>query len=559
MRPPPPLSVRDVLELPAMRGAVLLAGESGLDRAVTGVNIVEVPEVSRWLRGGEILFSAGFAWRNEPAQLPDALRTLDAMGVSALVLKLGTYLTTVPPPATAVADELGLPLVRLPERVAYMDVIDPLTDLLREHPLGTLQRISGIEQELLAPGLDEQSIEHVAGVLACQLGNPVCVVNLVDEVVVSAEESGRASTGPLGSACGPASGLVDVLELGGATRLTRVPARRPLGEGVVGLCVALLVGREVRGAVAVVEAHGSLDDFASFALTHAAQVVSFLLLKRLASLEGRGAAMSFLVDSLLRDELPSEEAVERALVLGLRLARPCAALVVGGGARGERGRAGGVAGGAAQADGLRRALSKALGGEPHALALEGETVTVLVQADAPDSDDALRTLGERLLSAATEEGWRAPGVGIGSPRSGLEGLRRSRAEALLAYQACQRRGGGRALRFASLGVERILAQIPPSALTLEYVRATLGALEDQPELLRTLQVFVETGGRKLETARRIPLHRSTLEYRLDKIANLLGVDLSLPERQFELWLALRLRQALGVARPARDAGAAGRG
>jgi len=559
MPPPPPLSVRDVLELPAMRGAVLLAGESGLDRAVTGVNIVEVPEVSRWLRGGEILFSAGFAWRNEPAQLPDALRTLDAMGVSALVLKLGTYLTTVPAPATAVADELGLPLVRLPESVAYMDVIDPLTDLLREHPLGTLERIYGIEQELLAPGLDEQSIEHVVGVLACQLGNPVCVVNLVDEVVVTADGSGRATTDPLDLASGSSGGLVDALRMGGAARLTRVPARRPLGEGVVGLCVALLVGREVRGAVAVVEEDGSLDDFASFALTHAAQVVSFLLLKRLASLEGRGAAMSFLVESLLRDELPSEEAVERALVLGLRLARPCAALVVGGGARGERGRAGGVVGGAVQADGLRRALSKALGGEPHALALEGETLTVLVQADVADSDDALGRLGERLLAAASEEGWRAPGVGIGSARSGLEGLRRSRAEALLAYQACQRRGGGQALRFASLGVERLLAQIPPSALTLEYVRATLGPLEDQPELLRTLQVFVETGGRKLETARRIPLHRSTLEYRLDKIGGLLGFELSLPERQFELWLALRLRQALGVARPATDAGGVGSG
>lgn len=45
-------TVRDVLGLKVMAGSQILAGQDGLDRVVSGVNIIEVPDVHRWLKGG---------------------------------------------------------------------------------------------------------------------------------------------------------------------------------------------------------------------------------------------------------------------------------------------------------------------------------------------------------------------------------------------------------------------------------------------------------------------------------------------------------------------------
>ena len=59
--------------------------------------------------------------------------------------------------------------------------------------------------------------------------------------------------------------------------------------------------------------------------------------------------------------------------------------------------------------------------------------------------------------------------------------------------------------------------------------------------------------------KKLPLHRSSLEYRLEKIAKMLGVDLTLPERQLELWLALRLRQVCALSIPARPGDIIARG
>ncbi|MHB1929422.1 MAG: PucR family transcriptional regulator [Acidimicrobiales bacterium] len=536
------LAVGEVLALPVLARAEVVAGRSGMGRLVTGVNIVEVPDVSRWLRGGELLFTAGYAWRGDGTQLVDAVRDFDRLGVSALAFKLGTYLAAIPVDACAAADGLGLPIIRLPESVAYMDVIDPLNHQLRARRLWMFERLRDTEQQLLAPGLDEQSVERVAGVLARQIGRPVQVVDLVDDLAVTAAADGRTETALLGELEPQLAADVASVRRALDKESGRTPRRVDIDAGRVGLCAPLVVSHEQRGYVLVAESDGPVDDFVRFGLAHASELVSFLLLKRLSRLEGRGEAMAYLVRSLLADALGNEDAVERALALGLRLARPCVALVVGPSGR--------LSDDNRLSDDkqteLRTDLSRALGRVPHALGPDGDRTVVLLQAD-DGTAAALELLAARLLDTVRRHGVGQPVVAVGSVRAGLDGLRRSWSEASIAYQTRGRVPAGGVVHFDDLGAERLLSQIPLTDVTTQYVRATIGPIADDPELLRTLQVYVESGGHKLETAKKLPLHRSSLGYRLDKIARLLDVDLGVPERQLELWLALRLRQIHALA------------
>ena len=57
------LLVQDIIKLYPLSRARLLAGKSGLTRTVASANIQEVPNVERWLRRGEVLFTAGYAFR----------------------------------------------------------------------------------------------------------------------------------------------------------------------------------------------------------------------------------------------------------------------------------------------------------------------------------------------------------------------------------------------------------------------------------------------------------------------------------------------------------------
>lgn len=51
---------RDLLLIPNLQGAIVLAGQKGMDRAVNRVNVMEVPDVIDWVRPGEFLVTSGF-------------------------------------------------------------------------------------------------------------------------------------------------------------------------------------------------------------------------------------------------------------------------------------------------------------------------------------------------------------------------------------------------------------------------------------------------------------------------------------------------------------------
>ena len=62
------------------------------------------------------------------------------------------------------------------------------------------------------------------------------------------------------------------------------------------------------------------------------------------------------------------------------------------------------------------------------------------------------------------------------------------------------------------------------------------------ELLRSLEAYIECNGQWEAAARRLYCHRHTLRYRIRKIEELTGRDLSRATDRIELWLALRARE-----------------
>ena len=55
------LPVAEILKLPILADARVLAGENGLSREVTQVTVGEVPDIGDWLTGGELVPSTFFA------------------------------------------------------------------------------------------------------------------------------------------------------------------------------------------------------------------------------------------------------------------------------------------------------------------------------------------------------------------------------------------------------------------------------------------------------------------------------------------------------------------
>ncbi|HEV2982101.1 MAG TPA: PucR family transcriptional regulator ligand-binding domain-containing protein [Solirubrobacteraceae bacterium] len=128
-------------------------------------------------------------------------------------------------------------------------------------------------------------------------------------------------------------------------------------------------------------------------------------------------------------------------------------------------------------------------------------------------------------------------------------LRLSFHEARCALEAA-RLANGRAPEVAShkdLGAFQLLLSLQDDDALLSYCRGVLGPVEAAEgdyghELLRSLDAFIEHNGHWERAAAALYCHRHTLRYRIRRVEQLTGRDVSKARDRIEFWLALRGRE-----------------
>ncbi len=146
-------------------------------------------------------------------------------------------------------------------------------------------------------------------------------------------------------------------------------------------------------------------------------------------------------------------------------------------------------------------------------------------------------------------------------------LPRAVSEALLAANVAQGGSDGPALAFEQTGAYRLLLSAMsenPAELQRFYAETVepLVAYDEQYEtdLMRTLETFLEADGNVAGTAQRLFTHRHTIYYRLERVRDLSGLDVSSSDGREKLSLGLKSMRVLGIPSaggPALEAGAEG--
>src|SRR5215217_4256685 len=143
-------------------------------------------------------------------------------------------------------------------------------------------------------------------------------------------------------------------------------------------------------------------------------------------------------------------------------------------------------------------------------------------------------------------------------------LYRAGNEALLAANVAEARPAGEetaadgpaVLAFEATGAYRLLLPAmseDPGELQRFYSEtvAPLVAYDEQYEtdLVQTLETFLESDGNVANTASRLFTHRHTIRYRLERVRDLCGLDVSSTDGREKLGLGLKAMRVLGIAAP----------
>ena len=507
-------TVRDLLELPHLRGTEVLAGGSGLGRVVSSVNVMENPDIVPWVKSNELLVTVGYSLRGAGIDLVTLFEQLDERKLAAFGIKLGRYVTELSPAVLEIADRLAFPVLALPAPVSFDDLIGDVYSRLNSRIHGELHGGSDLSQRLIEAALAGGSVGDVAAQFAqdveCEL---VYLDNLSDHHLHLRPSAGRrveVGTHFEGAVSAPVvAGSSFVGQLYAFPTAAFDAARLQSMVSACAQVMALSASREI--AVAAVDRQFHTE----------------------------------LMTSVLSGRLGPSEVERRFGGIEWHLRFPCAVLAV-------MPADDALAHDSAEIGRIESAVAYWLRGRqarPPVAVIAGSVVAV---ADCTDGgyESLTPQLRERVLSLPR---WQDRWVGgVSAPTDSLDSLGKAWTQAKLAARVGSTvSGGGSATAFTDVGASRLLCEIDPRVLR-DYASDTLGELLTDPanaELMQTLAVLVDNNLNVAEAARQLHCHYNTVRYRMSQLERLVGSFQHDAGRCLELHLATLISQmpALGAA------------
>jgi Purine catabolism regulatory protein-like family/PucR C-terminal helix-turn-helix domain/GGDEF-like domain len=576
------LRVRDLLDVPGL-GLRLLTDVSGVDRVIRHVYTTDLPDPSRYLTPGDLVLT-GMIWCREPGDADRFVRALVKAGAG--VLGAGEALGEVPPEVIQACGRHGVTLLAVPAETSFATITEEVGRRLNGDRATAMTRVLGRRRLLLSAVAEGAGLDAMFRLMGREIGAECWLLTAMGRVV--------GGTGP--SLPGPMALRLagEYLKADRLPAMTRVSGPRDpaAGDGKYSL---FAVGGEPRITSWFLACAGHEQDWPHELRESVAELAADAALER-ARLDAGRAGDRRLAEAIVA-RLASEagEGATPAEIASLMRAAglsPDASYLIAA-MRADADRMTGP-----NADRWRSDLAEELT-VPHAdgtvVAPLGEQIVVLVPlpegagtqpgagtepgagaapgagtqpgagtepgSGAGPDPEAAHAFAARLREAqAVLESDRSRirlVIGVSAPAEGVAALSGALHEAESARRLAAMRAEARAPSGpvpAAVSVvtsdevashELLLASVPGSVLG-SFRQRLLGPLlaydeRHHAELLPTLRQFLACSGSWNACAASMYVHVNTVRYRIRRIEELTGRDLSSLDDQVDFFLALRIR------------------
>jgi purine catabolism regulator len=528
------MNVAELLEIDLLKptGVRVVAGEEHLGREVRWVHTGEIADISKYLRGGEVLLTAATGLRSGESDHRRYIRELAEVGAAAVIIELGRGLRKISRSMIDEAERGELVLVTLEREVPFVAVTEFAHTQLISSAHEALLRAIEIEDALSQLILDGATLPAMLALLSERLNNPVILEDAAHRVVAFGRSSGA---------------FAPILRAWQSHSRSPHTASRPgyvNGADAEPPCAwrDIILRGDRWGRLHVLEVDRPLDDVVPLALGRtAASIALHLMTERDEHL--RDTAEHALVRGVASpQDYNGQDFLDRASGLGINLEGDLLML-------------------AAAPDNPERTsvdqehpverlvpvLRDALATQkwPSIVGTFDATVVAVASAEPPSGlEQTLRDVAAYLATP----GLQVHSIGVSRPCR-ASALPRALSEARAAQRLAPSEPGCHVQMYDELALHRLLAPLVTGPELANFVEDELGELISYDEahrgdLLRTLDAYLQANGNKIATAEMLHLRRRSVYYRLERIEQVLGHSVDSPDRRARLYVALRARELL---------------
>lgn len=539
------ITIAEALNLEKMSEVEVLAGKKGLNRHITKVNIMEVPDIVDWVKEGELLFTTLYSIKDDEKALKNIVPKLAKKNLAGLGIKPGRYINEIPDFMIEQAKEHNFPLLKIPYDFSFSEFINPILSEILNVQTKFLEKTLNIHEVLTNTVLYENGLDRLSTVLVDMIKNPVLITDsnmaimsysIPDEYnnILSKED------------------LVDTVKINGNRETEEEIYGYRCKKKSVSLTdknvdlikIPIITPNSHFGYLFAWEYEKTINKLDISTLKWASTIAALDILNKRSIANVELKYKNELLYDILKGKLNNKQTIiNRGKNMGMDLDKQFYVVVFE----------------------LKELISKhfknkgLLNENIQKNYLEsakriidddiimGDLGTYLIALCPTEEKDkeAIKSFSDKVLNVIDQDDRDLVDVGVGNFQEDIINLNESYSQAKRAINVANKLKKDKQIYFfEELGVYKLLYKINTEEKNSFLENSIIPLLNydkaHNTELLKTLRAFFEENGNLTNVAKKIYIHYNTVHYRLQRIEKITGLSLDNPDDKLNLEIALKM-------------------
>lgn len=178
------ITVRDCLQLDALKGAKVVAGKNGIDNVVSNVTVAEIIENGPFevLNDNELIITAMYTIKDDVEKQLEFIKKLhNAKSSGIIIFYVGIYVKEISEKLIKLADELAFPIIVMPKKrfdLSYSEVSLSILKLILNSDKSKHILSEDIYDKLFQIANEDRSINKLLEIIVKEIDNGIILTNV---------------------------------------------------------------------------------------------------------------------------------------------------------------------------------------------------------------------------------------------------------------------------------------------------------------------------------------------------------------------------------------------
>lgn len=544
------ISIKEILNMEVLKDAKVLGGEKGLDKKVTKVNVMEVPDILDWVAPGEFLLTTAYSIKDDLSRLNSLIQELNSKGLAGIGIKTKRYIREIPVEVIETANNLNFPIIEIPFNVAYSDIITPVLAEIINKQTNTLKKIDSFHTRLMNVMLRGGSLKEIAEGIHESINNTIAIYDDVFQnyVLITKDDNKECFEAIIEGERGK-----NLVALKNCSKSYLKDIDNINGLDITRITIPIYTEDRRYGYLYIWEDKKKITPVELTVIESSTSLIALDLVKRISIYEIENKhRIEFFDDLLSNSHVRQKKALERStffdfdkklnysvIVITFRDIDKLVKLTPN------------------NTNYLHHLNSKLLNiVERLARTTKGKILygnksdRIIVLFGTEDYGEVTKKRVVDFCKQVFEGALREHineniSIGIGRAYGELEALWKSYREATRAAENLKGNNNGQPIHYDDLGIYRILSYEELKPELYQFYREILEDLvnydkEKDSELVKTLQMYFACGGNLKKISEEMFTHYNTIIYRMQRIRDITGINLENPNEKLNIQIALKI-------------------